>query len=246
MRKRVVSLDISVLKYEQALNTVIDLGRSRTPSYACFSNVHMTIEAYDSPSFQEMVNRSTFAFADGMPLVFALRLLYGIRQERIAGMDFMKDILRASESHHLSVFLFGSTPEVLESLKGYIGVSFPTLKLAGMISPPFRILTEEENADMIDQINASGANLVFVGLGCPKQETWMAQHSTQINACLMGVGGAFEIYAGLTKRAPNWMRNSGLEWFYRFVQEPRRLFKRYARTNTLFMNLLLQQVLKRK
>jgi N-acetylglucosaminyldiphosphoundecaprenol N-acetyl-beta-D-mannosaminyltransferase len=234
-RKRVVSIDLSLLTYQEALNNVIELGKSNTPSYVCFSNVHMTMEASASPDFQKIVNSSTYSFADGMPLVFALRILYGIRQDRIAGMDFMLDALRMCDEKRLSVFLFGSTPEVLESLSRYVHLNFPRLQLAGILSPPFRTLTEVENNAIIDQINSSGANLVFVGLGCPKQEIWMEKNSSRINACLLGVGGAFEIYAGVTKRAPVWMRNSGLEWAYRLFKEPRRLFKRYAITNFLFL-----------
>ncbi len=245
-RKRIVSLDISVLSYQQALRRVIELGQSHSSSYACFSNLHMTIEAHQSSDFQKIVNQSTFSFADGMPLVFALRILYGIRQDRIAGMDFMGDLFPACEANGLSIFLYGSTPRVLSSLSNYIYNSFPQLKVAGIISPPFRNLTEAENRAYIDQINSSGANLVFVGLGCPKQETWMAKNSFRINACLLGVGGAFEIYAGLKERAPNWMRNVGLEWLYRFLQEPNRLFKRYAITNSLFLYLLLKQFIRRK
>jgi N-acetylglucosaminyldiphosphoundecaprenol N-acetyl-beta-D-mannosaminyltransferase len=240
-RKRVVSLNINVLSYQQALSKVIELGQSRTPSYACFSNVHMTIEAHKYPEFQKMVNQSTFSFADGMPLVFALRMLYGIRQDRIAGMDFMGDVLKSCEQSRLSVFLYGSTPEVLKSLEQHIRTNFSNVRIAGIISPPFRQLTEEENTAIIDQINSSSANLVFVGLGCPKQETWMAKNSSKINACLLGVGGAFEIYAGLKNRAPNWMRNVGLEWLYRFIQEPKRLMKRYAVTNSQFIYLFFKQ-----
>lgn len=240
-RKRIVSLDISVLSYQQALSKVIELGKSHTPSYACFSNVHMTIEAHKLQEFQTMVNQSTFSFADGMPLVFAMRFLYGIRQDRIAGMDFMGDLFPKCEANGLSIFLYGSTPEVLSALGSYIHNSFPQLKVAGIISPPFRTLTEAENRIYIDQINSSGANLVFVGLGCPKQETWMAKNSTHIKACLLGVGGAFEIYAGVTKRAPSCMQNIGLEWLYRLMQEPRRLFKRYVQTNSMFVYLLSKQ-----
>jgi len=241
-RKRVVSLDLSLLTYQEALNNVIELGNSNTPSYVCFSNVHMTMEARESTDFQKIVNSSRYSFADGMPLVFALRILYGIRQDRIAGMDFMLDALRMCDEKRLSVFLFGSTPEVLESLSRYVHFNFPRLKLAGILSPPFRTLTEAENSAIIDQINSSGANLVFVGLGCPKQEIWMSKNSVTINACLLGVGGAFEIYAGNAKRAPRWMRNSGLEWAYRLIIEPTRLFKRYAKTNTLFIYLFLKQL----
>jgi len=240
-RKRVVSLNLSLISYQQALGDVIALGKLHTPAYACFSNVHMTMEAQASDSFRDMVNSATYTLADGMPLVFALRMLYGIRQDRIAGMDFMLDSLQRCEEQQLSVFLYGSTPEVLESIRNFINVKFPHVKLAGIISPPFRTLSEEENKVMINQINASGANIVFVGLGCPKQEMWMAKNSPSINACLLGVGGAFEIHAGLKKRAPIWMRNAGLEWFYRLTLEPGRLLKRYTVTNSLFIYSFLRQ-----
>lgn len=238
MRKRVVSLDVSVIGYQQAIVQVIELGEAHISSYACFSNVHMTIEAKNSPEFQEMVNKATFTFPDGMPLVFALRMLYGIKQDRIAGMDFMQDILRAGNNRQTSIFLFGSTPEILDGLKSYLNKNFPLIKLVGALSPPFRTLSEKENTDIVDEINSSKANLVFVGLGCPKQEIWMAKNSANITATLLGVGGAFEIYAGKAKRSPNWMQRMGLEWLYRLGQEPRRLFKRYTITNTRFIYFL--------
>ncbi|MBS1952286.1 MAG: N-acetylmannosaminyltransferase [Cytophagales bacterium] len=243
LRKRVISLQISLISYAGALQTILQLGKTKTPSYACFANAHMTVEAKKSLVFKNQVDQSTFTFADGMPLVFALRMLYGIKQERIAGMDFMGSVLHECEKNQLPVFFYGSTPEVLQQLKNKVQEKFPALAVAGMISPPFRPLTNEETGRMIDSINSSGAHLVFVGLGCPKQEMWMANNSRHINACLLGVGGAFEIYAGLAKRAPQWMCRAGLEWLFRFSQEPRRLFKRYAVTNTYFVCLFIKQFL---
>jgi N-acetylglucosaminyldiphosphoundecaprenol N-acetyl-beta-D-mannosaminyltransferase len=244
-KKQVISLDISLISYKDALTHITELAGTKSPSYASFANAHMTVEAHLSSAYAKKVNQSTFTFADGMPLVFALRLLFGIRQERIAGMDFMLDMLRECEANRLSVFFFGSTQEVLDSIKKYVLTHFPQLQIAGMISPPFRAIGEEENQQFRNEINSSGANLVFVGLGCPKQETWMAKNSAEINSCLLGVGGAFEIYAGLTKRAPQWIRNIGMEWFFRFLQEPKRLFKRYAVTNTQFVYLFFKQLFSR-
>jgi N-acetylglucosaminyldiphosphoundecaprenol N-acetyl-beta-D-mannosaminyltransferase len=245
-RKRVVSINLSLISYREALNQILELGSKRLPSYACFSNVHMTIEAHHSRTFKEMVNGANFAFADGMPLVFALRLLFGIRQDRIAGMDFTASVLKGCEEKGLSVFLFGSTPETLDAFYAQIKKDYPSLRLAGMISPPFRALSEDETNSMIAEINNAGTHIVLVGLGCPKQEIWMAKNSALINACLLGVGGAFGIYAGTAKRAPEWMRSVGLEWVFRWLQEPRRLFKRYAITNTLFIGLLIKQFFKTK
>ncbi len=241
LRRRVVSIDVSLIRYQEALNQVLELGFKRSPSYACFSNVHMTIEAHKSSAFKEMVNRANFVFADGMPLVFALRLLFGIRQDRIAGMDFTDSILRGCEEKGLSVFLYGSTPETLDAFQAQIKKNYPKLRLAGMISPPFRALSEHETKSTIADINDAGTHIVLVGLGCPKQEIWMANNSASINACLLGVGGAFGIYAGTAKRAPVWMRSVGLEWFFRLLQEPSRLFKRYLVTNSQFVCLFLKQ-----
>ena len=241
-RQRVISIDVSVLAYQQALEEITLLAKHRMPSYACFANAHMTIEAHQSHEFQRYVNSATYVFADGMPLVFGLKWLYGTRQERIAGMDLMADVLRVSDTEALSVFLYGSTPGALESLRQSISKNYPRAKLVGSISPPFRELSEDEFAEHRELINDSGAHIVLVGLGCPKQETWMAKNTININACLLGVGGAFGLYAGLAKRAPLWMRNMGLEWLYRFAQEPKRLFYRYATTNSRFLYLFAKQL----
>jgi len=245
-RKRVIDLDLSIIDYPSALTNIIALGRSRNPSYVCFSNVHMTMEAHASKDFQGKVNASTFSFADGMPLVFALRLLYGIRQDRVAGMDVMEDLISRCSEEQLSVFFYGSTPEVLDAIQRKIRIDHPHTQIAGMISPPFRSLSEAEQKSAIDQINNSGANLVLVGLGCPKQETWMAENFHQINACLLGVGGAFEVFSGQKKRAPAWVRSIGMEWFFRLILEPRRLLKRYLITNTLFIYYFFTQLLSPK
>ena len=240
--QRVISIDVSVLGYQQALEEITLLAKQRKPSYACFANAHMTIEAHQSDEFQRYVNSATYVFADGMPIVFGLKWLHGTQQDRIAGMDLMADVLRVSNTEALSVFLFGSTPEILESLRQYISKTYPRAKLVGSISPPFREHSEDEREEHRKLINESGANLVFVGLGCPKQETWMAKNTTYLNACLLGVGGAFELYAGITKRAPHRLRKMGLEWLYRFAQEPKRLFSRYATTNSRFLYLFAKQL----
>lgn len=241
-RRRVISLDISLLGYRESVNQVLSMAEKRQPSYACFANAHMVVEAFQVPSFQEKVNRATFVFADGMPLVFALRLLYGVRQQRVAGMDITADILKSCEERELSIFLYGSTPRTLEAFADRIRLAYPTLRLAGMISPPFRPLLQEEIVRITTEINQSGAHFVLVGLGCPKQEKWMADHSHLINACLLGVGGAFGVYAGEVRRAPKWMQRLGLEWLFRLGLEPRRLFGRYLATNSLFLVLFFKQV----
>lgn len=206
----------------------------------------MVIEAYKNPDFAKVINSSTYTVADGVPLLKALKLLYGISQERVAGMDFMPRLIAEAEKNDLSVFFYGSSNDVLSKIQEKIKKEHPTLKIAGMFSPPFRPLSDVENKNITDNINQSGANIVFVGLGCPKQEMWMARNSAKINAVLLGVGAAFNTYSGTMKMAPQWMRDNSIEWIYRLFQEPRRLFKRYFITNTLFILLIFRQLLKVK
>jgi N-acetylglucosaminyldiphosphoundecaprenol N-acetyl-beta-D-mannosaminyltransferase len=235
-RRRIISLNIDLIKYNDSLTQIIEKGKAKTPAYVCFANVHMIIEAYGNRNFAEQVNGATLVLPDGMPVVNALQFLYGISQERIPGMNAFPDLIRMSEVNDLKIFLFGTTDTLLEQIRVKAERQFPKLKIAGLFSPPFDKSIDEES--YITLINDSGANLVFVALGCPKQEKWMATHSHKIQATLVGVGGAFPVYAGTVKRAPEWVQSISLEWLYRLSQEPVRLFKRYLRTNTLFLVLI--------
>lgn len=214
-------------------------GESRT---ACFANVHMTVEAQHDPAFARLVNGADWVTADGVPLTWALRLLDGIRQPRVAGIDMLPDLVRQAAAEGLPVFFYGSTPEVLARTVAVCQERHPGLQIAGTLSPPFRPLTEAEETEVVETINASGARLVFVALGCPKQERWIARMRGRIGAVLLGIGGALPILAGTQRRSPRWMQQNGLEWAYRLAVEPRRLFKRYARTNTLFLLYLTRQL----
>lgn len=238
-RKKIISLQIDLLSYSDALARVLSIGKNREPAYVCFANTHMVIEAHKNRDFQNIVNRSRFCFPDGMPLVYFLKKKFNIKQDRITGIDFMIDSIRECEKNNLSVFFIGSTEKVLHSLKSSLLERFPGLRIAGMISPPYGSILQYETNKYIQQINESGANLAFVSLGCPKQEIWMAENHARIQAPLLGVGAAFEIHAGTKKRAPLWMQRSGLEWFYRLIQEPARLWKRYLKTNTIFIYLFI-------
>lgn len=248
MRERlhIISLDIDRLSFAQSLDQVMQWALERQKAYVCFANVHMTIEAYRDATFRQNTNNANLVLADGQPIAAAARMLYGKKQERIAGMDFMPAILARANQRHAKVFLYGSTQQVLDVLQDKIIAQFPNVQLAGAITPPFRPLSNEELDAHIAQINTSGAHLVLVSLGCPKQEKWMAAHSEKINAVLLGVGGAFAVTAGLQKRSPAWMQKWGLEWLHRLLQEPGRLFKRYFVTNTSFLFLLLKELIKQK
>ena len=242
-RKQVLSLSISVKSYDAVANTIIGLAADKMSSYVCFANAHMTVEAHDDPSFAKQVNGANMICADGMPLVKASQILYGSRIERVAGMDMMPTILELSESKNLSVFFFGTTDEVLQAIELECKKTYPNLKIAGKFSPPFRELSASEKQQHIELINDSGAHVVMVALGCPKQEKWMAANSPSIKAVCLGVGGAFPVFAKMQSRAPKWMRDFSLEWLYRLNQDPKRLFKRYFYTNSKFLFLLAKQKL---
>jgi N-acetylglucosaminyldiphosphoundecaprenol N-acetyl-beta-D-mannosaminyltransferase len=243
-KKRIISLQVDLIKYQDALGQIVNLAKSKLPSYVCFANVHMTIEAYLDKNFSSQVNTATLVLTDGMPLVIALKLLYGDKQDRIAGMDALPSLMKLAETNQLKVFFFGSTSEQLSKIKKQAANDFPKLDVVGVFSPPFGRSLDDSN--YIDSMNRSNANLVFVALGCPKQEKWMAMHFRKINAVLVGVGGAFSVYAGDSVRAPAWMRNYSLEWAYRLFQEPRRMWKRYLITNTLFIYFLIKQLIQKK
>jgi N-acetylglucosaminyldiphosphoundecaprenol N-acetyl-beta-D-mannosaminyltransferase len=234
----IISLDVHHLSFKQSLELVMQWALIRKPSYICFANVHMTIEAHRDKLFLEKVNNADMVLADGNPIAIACKMLYHKKQERISGMDFTPRILEKANEKNLSVFIYGSTHDVIEAVKKKIISVYPNIHFAGAISPPFRPLTEEEIKIDINRINLSGANLVLVALGCPKQEQWMADNSDKINSVLLGIGGALPVIAGIQKRAPKWMQNMSLEWLYRLIQQPGRLFKRYVYTNSWFLLLL--------
>lgn len=241
-RFKIITLDICHITFNECLEAVVKLGLGHLPSYVCFANAHMIVEAYQDKNFKNQVNNATIVTADGKPVASAFKWLHNITQQRIAGMDFFPAILNEINKVSGSVFLYGSTDTVLNQLIKTINYIYPSLKIVGSISPPFRKLTMEELQLDVEKINDSKAQFVMVSLGCPKQEKWMADHSHKINAVLLGIGGAFEVTAGNKKRSPKWMQTQGLEWLYRLLQEPIRLFKRYLITNTLFMLLLARDL----
>jgi N-acetylglucosaminyldiphosphoundecaprenol N-acetyl-beta-D-mannosaminyltransferase len=242
LTRRIISLDLHRIDYKQCLETIISVSKARTPAFVCFANVHMTIEGYWSIEFSKRLQNAFLVLSDGMPLVKAIQFLYSERQDRIAGMDVMPDLLKMAEINNLGVFFFGSTDSELKLISKKISTEFPRLKISGVLSPPFMKDLSDSNYCKI--INDSGANIVFVALGCPKQENWMALNSPLINSVLLGVGGAFPVYAGLVRRAPLWMQKYSLEWAFRLIQEPKRMWKRYLSTNSIFVYLILKDFIK--
>lgn len=241
-----ISLNISGLSYAETRDKILYWAKTKEPSYVCFANAHMTIEAHDDSNFAKQVNNANLVCADGMALVKAIQMQYGQKIERSAGMDMMPTLIEAAAKQEIKVFFYGTTNDVLDQIKLKATHDHPSIQIAGSFSPPFKKLTEEEKKEHIDMINNSGAGMVFVALGCPKQEKWMAENSASINAVLLGVGGAFPVYVNLQKRAPAWIRNLSLEWLFRLVQDPKRLFKRYFYTNSKFLFLFAKQLLFKK
>lgn len=234
-RRHVVSLGLTTAPFSVFRESIIAAAIEGKSSTACFANVHMVVECQQNPAVAEAVNRADWVGTDGVPLQWALKSLYGLEQERVPGMDMMPALLERAAEERLPVFFYGSTPEALAKCVAVCEERFPGLIIAGTLSPPFRPLTADEETDIARQITHSGARLVFVALGCPKQELWMARMRGRIPAVMLGIGGALPILTGDTKRAPLWIRQMGLEWAVRLAQEPGRLLKRYATTNSLYI-----------
>lgn len=244
-RKNTLGLSLSTLSFNESVATIIQLAGQRTKAYVCFANAHMTVEANQNTDFAQVVNQARLVCPDGVPLVWSMQSLHGQAQERVAGMDIFPVLLQQAAAKGVSVYFYGGTEEVLKAIKTRAMQDYPSLKVAGSYSPPFSNEAIVAEIAIVDRIHISGAQLVFVALGCPKQEKWMAAYSEHLPAVLLGVGGAFPVYAQQQARAPKWMRKIGMEWFFRFSLEPQRLWKRYFITNSRFVLLFAKAWLKK-
>lgn len=244
--ERVLTAPVDVLSWEQALARLNGWARKNESKYVCITNVHSVVTASQEAAFGQVLQNADMVTPDGAPVAWMLRKLGHPTQQRINGPDLMWRYCDFIANKEESIFLCGGTPETLVKLQSVLLASFPNLKIAGVYSPPFRQLTDKEDEEIVDLINSSGAGTVWVSLGCPKQEKWMAAHKGKINAVMIGVGAAFDYHAGTIKRAPKWMQNSGLEWLHRLCSEPQRLWKRYFITNTLFIMYAAKQLLSYK
>lgn len=230
----VLGARIDALSWQQTVEQLLAWARERQSRYVAICNVHVVVTASRDAEYGKVINGADMATPDGAPVAWLLRRLGHKRQARINGPDLMRILCERAAIEGMGVYCYGSTPETLDLLRGRLEAEFPRLRVVTE-SPPFRTLTALEDASTVSRIDACGAGLVFVGLGCPKQERWMAEHRGRVNAVMIGVGAAFDYHAGTVKRAPLWMQNAGLEWLYRLGSEPRRLWRRYLVTNTLFM-----------
>ncbi len=231
----IIGSPINVIGWHGILERLSEWSARRESRYICICNGHSVVTAILEPDFGRVIHEADMATPDGAPVAWAMRRKGYEGQQRINGPDLMWRYCKEAALRDEAMYFYGGTEKTLNALKEKLNFIFPALKISGMYSPPFRPLTEAEDAEVIERINASGAGVVWVSLGCPKQEFWMAEHRGRINAVMVGVGAAFDYHAGTTKRAPLWMQECGLEWFYRLCREPRRLWKRYLVTNSLFI-----------
>lgn len=235
-RVDVLGVHVSAIDMQMALDTIEGWVSDRTPTYVCVTGVHGVMESQRDDHLRQIHNRSGMTTPDGMPLVWCGRRAGASGMERVYGPDLMLGLMERAARHRWRVFFYGSAPGVAEELAENLGRRFPGFVTAGLLSPPYRDLTDDETVQISDQINGASPDLVWVGLSTPKQERWMDRFRPYLDApVLIGVGAAFDIHAGRLPQAPRWMQDRGLEWLYRLIKEPRRLWKRYLSNNPRFV-----------
>lgn len=240
---KILGIDVNVTNIKGTLEFIEDNLQSFKGDYICVSNVHTTVMAHDNSEYKKIQNSAAMVLPDGAPLSIISRLKGFKEAERVTGPDLMEEVFKLSENKGYTHYFYGSTEETLELLKQNLITKYPNLKISGMYSPPFRSLTYQEDNEIINNINNSQSDFVWVGLGAPKQEIWMYNHKGKINALMLGVGAGFDYHANTIKRAPIWMQKYSLEWCYRLFQEPKRLFKRYLNTNLKFIIYSIKELL---
>lgn len=240
----VLGVAVSSIDMAAAVRTVDEWIKTGTPNYVTVTGVHGVMESQRDPDVRKIHNEAGMVTPDGMPLVWLGRLSGHKNVRRVYGPDLMLAICERSVAAGYRHFLYGGSYGLPERLKAKLEARFAGLNVVGTYSPPFRPLTDEEDDHVVDMINDTKADIVWVGLSTPKQERWMAQHFGRLEASVMiGVGAAFDFNAGLKKRAPAWMQRNGLEWFFRLCSEPRRLWRRYLWANSFFLLLLAGRAL---
>jgi len=240
----ILGMRVDATHYETATDQILRWAAQGQSRYICVAAVNNVMHSYDDPTFRDAMNGADLVTPDGMPLVWGLRRLGVTDATRVYGPDLTPLLLAAAEREAIPVGFLGSAPHVLAMLLDEVDRRWPALRVAYAWSPPFTALTDEEDADVVSAINASGAKILFVGLGCPKQELWMARHRGTVEGVMVGVGAAFDFLAGEKLQAPQAMQEAGLEWLFRLITEPRRLAKRYLRQNPRFAVLFGAQLIR--
>ena len=239
----ILGVNVAVSSYDMVIHHSLAWAQGRQSRALFFADVHVVMKAVDDPAFLLQLNNAGTVFPDGMPLVWALRALGESSAQRVCGSDAMAALLAAAENAGVPVGFYGGSQASLDALIDAVRLRHPNLNVAYAESPPFRALTPQEDLAIVERIESSGARLLFVGLGCPKQEHWMVDHLGRIHAVMFAVGAAFDYIAGSKRRAPRWIQSCGLEWVFRLAAEPRRLAIRYIRNNPRFVLMFLRQLL---
>lgn len=243
----VFGVGVSATTYEDLLDRVVQAAGRGVPATVDHMPVHGLVEAVHSPALRGVLNGFSVVAPDGQPVRWALNLFHGLAlRDRVYGPEFMTRVCRRAAEHGQRVYLYGGSPRAVVRLKARLEEMFPTLSIVGCESPPYRELTPEEDRHTIARISRSGAQIVFLGLGCPKQEIFAYQHRQSIGCVQICVGAAFDFLSGEKRMAPKWMQDRGLEWLFRMLTEPRRLHRRYIRTNSTFMWLVARELCLRR
>ncbi len=240
----ILNVRIDGTSYHNACDRIRHLIQTKQSSYIVAANVHVVMTAYWQSKYRDILNQAALVTPDGMPLVWGMRWLGARNQLRVYGPDLMLAWCDRASQNNSSIYLYGSTPETLQRLSAQLQKTFPQLHIAGTHSPPFRDLIPAEEAADRERIHLSGAAVVFVGLGCPKQEEWMYRQMGKLDAVMIGVGAAFKFHSGEVTQAPRWMMRLSLEWLFRLIKEPGRLWSRYLVTNSAFIVLFTGQLAK--
>lgn len=240
MKVSVLGAHYSVLPKAAAHKALLDAGLGGARGYVCVSNVHTTMTGVFDGEYRRVLNAAAFTVPDGVPIVWAMRSFGYPEQDRVHGPTMMRALLDQGRAHGVRHFLYGGSPKVLDKLRGKIDELFPGAQIVGMESPPFKPfdeITDAEFAEAAARINAAKPHFVWIGLGAPKQEKWMYRQRDAVNGIMFGIGAGFDYIAGSVEEAPEWMKERGLEWFYRLTREPKRLWKRYVFYNPAFLLL---------
>jgi N-acetylglucosaminyldiphosphoundecaprenol N-acetyl-beta-D-mannosaminyltransferase len=233
--RRVLKTRVDLIDVDGAARVVAGWASEGRGTMVCALNVHMVMEAYDDASFAAVVNGADLVVADGRPVAQACRMLGDHGAPHVRGLDLMLRVCAEAERRDLAVGLYGGSPEVLAEVEAQLRRRCPRLRLTYAVSPPFSEPSAEEDEADVAAIREAGVQVLFVALGCPKQERWMASHRDRLDCVALGVGAAFDMVAGRHRPAPHWMQRVGLEWLFRLSQEPDRLWARYLRHNTRFL-----------
>lgn len=231
----ILGVDIAAINMDWLLEFTEKHIQDLSGDYLCVSNVHTTVMAYEDEEYCAVQNGGVMAIPDGGPLSAVGRRRGCAQMERITGPDYMARILEISVGKGYRHYFYGSTQKTLDKLRQRLAKDYPGIQIVGMFSPPFRLMTEEEDTAFVEKVNEAKPDFLWVALGAPKQEKWMAVHQGAVCGFMVGVGAGFDYFAGNIKRAPRWMQRLNLEWLYRLMQEPGRLFKRYWHTNLKFI-----------